>query len=121
MNPPPSQVLLVEDDPRLPELLALPLREDNITLTCVWTASEVFALVRETFNIPRQDTVKLRDYPTLRRVVGFVKENRPDLGGAAAASVSATAITAITPACTGSVTTRSAACGTLPALLCACT
>ena len=45
MNPPPSQVLLVEDDPRLPELLAPPLREDNITLTCVWTASEVFALV----------------------------------------------------------------------------
>jgi acyl transferase domain-containing protein/acyl carrier protein len=46
--------------------------------------AEVFALVRETFNIARQDTVKLRDYPTLRRVVGFVKENRPDLAGAAA-------------------------------------
>jgi acyl transferase domain-containing protein/NAD(P)-dependent dehydrogenase (short-subunit alcohol dehydrogenase family) len=53
--------------------------------------AEVFALVRETFNIPRQDTVKLRDYPTLRRVVGFVKENRPDLGGTEAASVSAPA------------------------------
>ncbi len=45
--------------------------------------AEVFALVRETFNIPRQDTLKLRDYPTLRHVVGFVKENRPDLAGAA--------------------------------------
>ena len=32
-------------------------------------------------------------------------------------AVSATAITAITPACTGSVTTRSAASGTLPAML----
>ena len=32
-------------------------------------------------------------------------------------AVSATAITAITPACTGSVTTRSAASGTLPAIL----
>ena len=32
-------------------------------------------------------------------------------------AVSATAITAITPACTGSVTTRSAASGTLPGML----
>jgi len=31
-------------------------------------------------------------------------------------AVSATAITAMTPACTGSVTTRSAASGTLPAM-----
>jgi acyl transferase domain-containing protein/NAD(P)-dependent dehydrogenase (short-subunit alcohol dehydrogenase family)/acyl carrier protein len=53
--------------------------------------AEVFALVRETFNIPRQDNVKLRDYPTLRHVVGFVKENRPDLATAAPAPVSATA------------------------------
>jgi 3-oxoacyl-(acyl-carrier-protein) synthase/NAD(P)-dependent dehydrogenase (short-subunit alcohol dehydrogenase family)/acyl carrier protein len=50
--------------------------------------AEVFALVRETFNIPRQDNVKLRDYPTLRHVVGFVKENRPDLATAAPAPVS---------------------------------
>ena len=48
--------------------------------------AEVFALVRETFNIPRQDTLKLRDYPTLRHVVGFVKENRPDLAGPAPAA-----------------------------------
>jgi acyl transferase domain-containing protein/NAD(P)-dependent dehydrogenase (short-subunit alcohol dehydrogenase family)/acyl carrier protein len=54
--------------------------------------AEVFALVRETFNIPRKDTLKLRDYPTLRRVVGFVRENRPDLAGApASATVTATA------------------------------
>jgi acyl transferase domain-containing protein/NAD(P)-dependent dehydrogenase (short-subunit alcohol dehydrogenase family)/acyl carrier protein len=53
--------------------------------------AEVFALVRETFNIPRQDTLKLRDYPTLRHVVGFVKENRPDLATAAPAPVSAPA------------------------------
>jgi len=33
--------------------------------------AEVFALVRETFNIPRQDTLKLRDYPTLRHVSGL--------------------------------------------------
>ena len=44
--------------------------------------AEVFALVRETFNIPRQDDVKLRDYPTLRHVIGFVNKYLP-----AAASV----------------------------------
>jgi acyl transferase domain-containing protein/NAD(P)-dependent dehydrogenase (short-subunit alcohol dehydrogenase family)/acyl carrier protein len=49
--------------------------------------AEVFALVRETFNIPRQDTLKLRDYPTLRHVVGFVKENRPDLAAATPTTV----------------------------------
>jgi acyl transferase domain-containing protein/acyl carrier protein/NAD(P)-dependent dehydrogenase (short-subunit alcohol dehydrogenase family) len=44
--------------------------------------AEVFGLVRETFDIPRQDTLKLRDYPTLRHVVGFVKQNKPELAGA---------------------------------------
>ena len=45
--------------------------------------AEVFAMVRETFGIPRQDNLKLRDYPTLRHVVGFVEESR---GGAPAAA-----------------------------------
>jgi NAD(P)-dependent dehydrogenase (short-subunit alcohol dehydrogenase family)/acyl carrier protein len=58
--------------------------------------AEVFALVRETFNIPRQDTLKLRDYPTLRHVVGFVKENRPDLVGAGAAAATTAATTTAT-------------------------
>ena len=58
--------------------------------------AEVFALVRETFNIPRQDTLKLRDYPTLRHVVGFVKENRPDLVGAGAAAATTAAPTTAT-------------------------
>jgi acyl carrier protein len=42
--------------------------------------AEVFAMVRETFGIPRQDNLKLRDYPTLRHVIGYVEQN---LGGAA--------------------------------------
>ena len=49
--------------------------------------AEVFALVRETFNIPRQDNLKLRDYPTLRHVIGYVETNRPDLVGAVAAPI----------------------------------
>ena len=38
--------------------------------------AEVFAVVRERFDIPRATDLKLRDYPTLGHVVGFVKANR---------------------------------------------
>jgi NAD(P)-dependent dehydrogenase (short-subunit alcohol dehydrogenase family)/3-hydroxymyristoyl/3-hydroxydecanoyl-(acyl carrier protein) dehydratase len=41
--------------------------------------AEVFATIRETYDIPRRDDLKLRDYNTLSRVVGFVHEARPDL------------------------------------------
>jgi len=41
--------------------------------------AETFAAIREAFDIPRRDEVKLRDYPTLKRVVDFVRESRPDL------------------------------------------
>ena len=49
--------------------------------------AEVFASIRETFGIPRDDTVKLRDYPTLTSVVGFVREraNLPEVPAAPAA------------------------------------
>jgi len=47
MNQPVSQVLLVEDDPRLPELLAGLLREDNVALASARTASAASALVRD--------------------------------------------------------------------------
>ncbi len=43
--------------------------------------AETFAAIREAFDIPRRDDVKLRDYPTLKRVVDFVRESRPDLAG----------------------------------------
>jgi len=52
--------------------------------------AETFAAVREAFGIPRIEDLKLRDYPTLRHVIGFVREHRPDLaagGGAGAAPV----------------------------------
>ena len=41
--------------------------------------AETFAAVRETFNIPLQEGISLRDYPTLASVVGFVRAMRPDL------------------------------------------
>jgi acyl transferase domain-containing protein/acyl carrier protein len=46
--------------------------------------AELFASVREEWGIPRDDKRKLRDYPTLRHVVGFVHAMRPDLDVAAA-------------------------------------
>ena len=43
--------------------------------------AEMFAAVREIYNIPRDENRKLRDYPTLGHVIRFVYENRPDLAG----------------------------------------
>src|SRR5581483_8733714 len=41
--------------------------------------AEVFASIREIYNIPRDENRKLRDYPTLAHVIRFVLEKRPDL------------------------------------------
>jgi malonyl CoA-acyl carrier protein transacylase len=48
--------------------------------------AETFAAVRSTFDIPRLDSLKLRDFPTLRHVVQFVFDHRPDLAAPAAAA-----------------------------------
>ncbi len=45
--------------------------------------AELFAAIRGTYNIPRDENVKLRDYPTLSHVIRFVYEKRPDLAGSA--------------------------------------
>ena len=41
--------------------------------------AEMFAAIRGTYNIPRDENLKLRDYPTLAHVIRFVYEKRPDL------------------------------------------
>ncbi|MBE1495760.1 acyl transferase domain-containing protein/acyl carrier protein [Amycolatopsis lexingtonensis] len=41
--------------------------------------AEVFAQIRERFGIERDDTLKLRDYPTLAHVIGFVRERASTL------------------------------------------
>ncbi|HUI85302.1 MAG TPA: SDR family NAD(P)-dependent oxidoreductase [Candidatus Binatia bacterium] len=43
--------------------------------------AEMFAAIREIYNIPRDENRKLRDYPTLGHVIRFVYEMRPDLAG----------------------------------------
>ncbi|HXY11762.1 MAG TPA: SDR family NAD(P)-dependent oxidoreductase [Terriglobales bacterium] len=45
--------------------------------------AEMFAAIREIYNIPRDENRKLRDYPTLAHVIRFVYEKRPDLKGPA--------------------------------------
>ena len=47
MNQPASQVLLVEDDPRMPEVLAGLLQDDNITLSSAGDAASGLKLARE--------------------------------------------------------------------------
>jgi NAD(P)-dependent dehydrogenase (short-subunit alcohol dehydrogenase family)/acyl carrier protein len=49
--------------------------------------AETFAAVRETFGIARVESLKLRDFPTLRHVVRFVYDHRPDLVPAVAEAV----------------------------------
>ncbi len=48
--------------------------------------AETFAAVREAYDIPRQENLKLRDFPTLRHVAQFVYDNRPELKPAAPAA-----------------------------------
>jgi len=47
--------------------------------------ADLFASVREIYNIPRDENRKLRDFPTLAHVIRFVYEKRPDLVQVAAA------------------------------------
>ncbi|MGH9523508.1 MAG: phosphopantetheine-binding protein, partial [Terriglobales bacterium] len=62
-----------------PEMLDLDLDlEADLGVDTVKQA-EVFAAVREAYAIERDQNLKLRDFPTLTHVIGFVHERRPDL------------------------------------------
>jgi acyl transferase domain-containing protein len=58
--------------------------------------AEVFATIREVYNIPRDESRKLRDYPTLAHVIRFVYQKRPDLVAAAEKTKEETVATPIT-------------------------
>jgi len=53
--------------------------------------AEMFAAVRESFGIERDPNLQLRDFNTLTRVVGFVRDHRPDLATSSPASASTAA------------------------------
>jgi acyl carrier protein len=70
-----------------PEMLDLDLDlEADLGIDTVKQA-ETFAAIREEYGIGRDDSLALRDYPTLAAVVGFVRERRPDLAPAPAPAV----------------------------------
>ena len=43
--------------------------------------AEMFAAIRETYGIPRDEDLKLRDYPTLAHVIRFVSRSGPTWHG----------------------------------------
>jgi NAD(P)-dependent dehydrogenase (short-subunit alcohol dehydrogenase family)/acyl carrier protein len=80
-DPVASKVLAVvaEKTGYPPEMLDLDLDlEADLGVDTVKQA-ETFAAIREAFGIERVEDLKLRDYPTLRHVINFVYERRPDL------------------------------------------
>jgi len=60
--------------------------------------AETFAAIRDEYHIERDDTLALRDYPTLNDVIRFVTERRPDLETARATEITVPAGGAGTPA-----------------------
>jgi acyl transferase domain-containing protein/acyl carrier protein/NAD(P)-dependent dehydrogenase (short-subunit alcohol dehydrogenase family) len=77
-----------------PEMLELDLDlEADLGVDTVKQA-ETFAAIREAFGIERIENLKLRDYPTLRHVINFVYDHRPDLKPSATPAASAPAPTA---------------------------
>ena len=69
---------LVADKTGYPaDMLALDLDlEADLGIDTVKQA-EVFATIREHYGIERDDQLKLRDYPTLAHVIGFVHDRTP--------------------------------------------
>jgi acyl transferase domain-containing protein/NAD(P)-dependent dehydrogenase (short-subunit alcohol dehydrogenase family)/acyl carrier protein len=59
--------------------------------------AELFAAIREIYSIPRQETLRLRDFPTLKHVVQFVYANRPDLAATPAPTISVPLAPAVPP------------------------
>ena len=56
--------------------------------------AEVFAAIRASYNIVRDENRKLRDFPTLAHVIRFVYDKRPDLAAAPAAAKEEVKLTA---------------------------
>jgi acyl transferase domain-containing protein/acyl carrier protein/NAD(P)-dependent dehydrogenase (short-subunit alcohol dehydrogenase family) len=87
-----------------PDMLDLDLDlEADLGIDTVKQA-EMFAAIRAAYDIPRDDNLKLRDFPTLAHTIKFVYDRRPDLKAAAAAAQAAPAPAA--PAATQAAATQ---------------
>jgi 3-oxoacyl-(acyl-carrier-protein) synthase/NAD(P)-dependent dehydrogenase (short-subunit alcohol dehydrogenase family) len=60
--------------------------------------AELLAAIRGIYGIPRDESLKLRDFPTLNHVIKFVLNRRPDLTAAAPAAPTIGAASAVAPA-----------------------
>jgi acyl transferase domain-containing protein/NAD(P)-dependent dehydrogenase (short-subunit alcohol dehydrogenase family)/acyl carrier protein len=73
-----------------PDMLDLDLDlEADLGIDTVKQA-EMFAAIRAAYDIPREDTLKLRDFPTLAHAIQFVYDRRPDLKPAVAVKAAVT-------------------------------
>jgi acyl transferase domain-containing protein/NADP-dependent 3-hydroxy acid dehydrogenase YdfG len=100
--PPPSGVtvdpvqekvlaIVAEQTGYPPEMLDLDLDlEADLGVDTVKQA-ETFAAIRAAWDIPRDDNLALRDYPTLAHAIQFVYDRRPDLRSQATGAASAAA------------------------------
>ncbi len=71
--------------------------------------AELIAAIRDEWDIPRDDGLKLQDYPTLAHIVRFVYAKRPDLAAAQAAPpASVQAASAAPPSSTSATASASA-------------
>jgi acyl carrier protein/NAD(P)-dependent dehydrogenase (short-subunit alcohol dehydrogenase family) len=89
-----------------PDMLDLDLDlEADLGIDTVKQA-EMFATIRAAYDIPRDDNLQLRDYPTLAHTIEFVYEKRPDLraAGTSVATVAHPGETAVSPGTTTSTT-----------------
>ncbi|MBN1570600.1 MAG: SDR family NAD(P)-dependent oxidoreductase, partial [Acidobacteria bacterium] len=86
-----------------PDMLDLDLDlEADLGIDTVKQA-EMFAAIRAAYDIPREDNLKLRDFPTLAHTIQFVYDRKPELkkGFAAAAAQAGAKPEAVTPAKAG--------------------
>ncbi len=81
-----------------PDMLDLDLDlEADLGIDTVKQA-EMFAAIRAAYDIPRDDNLKLRDFPTLAHAIQFVYDRRPDLKAAAVPAPPPAPATAAAPA-----------------------
>jgi 3-oxoacyl-(acyl-carrier-protein) synthase/acyl carrier protein/NAD(P)-dependent dehydrogenase (short-subunit alcohol dehydrogenase family) len=81
-----------------PDMLDLDLDlEADLGIDTVKQA-EMFAAIRGAWDIPRDDNLKLRDFPTLAHAIQFVYDRRPDLKPVSVAAAPAAAAAPATPA-----------------------
>jgi NAD(P)-dependent dehydrogenase (short-subunit alcohol dehydrogenase family)/acyl carrier protein len=77
-----------------PDMLDLDLDlEADLGIDTVKQA-EMFAAIRTAYDIPREDNLKMRDFPTLAHTIQFVYDRRPDLVAAPKAEALAATTTA---------------------------